>query len=242
MSKTDQRALIAGLRERLDALVPDERHSGQWQLGFCQGRDAAAKLLLDLAEKGLEAEGTVRNFLRGRTDRAGAAHPLGALFVYVEGLEFAESERKSQLAAVEAERDRLKKIVDDLPMCDQCGGRFPYAKLSPASPHPEAAAICESCVENLTIRAERDEITNRSIAMHSENVTLRAERDRLRKDWCQKCGRKFATVNDFRAIAYDHRAADGLCPTRYAFRDPDAQRDCDAAAEASKLAQEMASG
>jgi hypothetical protein len=31
--------------------------------------------------------------------------------------------------------------------------------------------------ENLTIRAERDEITTRAAAIHGENVTLRAERD-----------------------------------------------------------------
>ncbi len=47
---------IAILRKQLEGLVPDERSSGHWQLGFYVGRDAAAKLLLDLAVRGLEAE------------------------------------------------------------------------------------------------------------------------------------------------------------------------------------------
>src|SRR5688500_2861082 len=66
----------------------------------------------------------------------------------------------ARLAAAElavrtsAELERLRKIVADLPMCEQCGGRFPYAKLSPASPHPEAASICESCIEQLAALAD----------------------------------------------------------------------------------------
>ena len=48
---------------------------------------------------------------------------------------------------------------------------------------------------------------------------------------CIACGRPYATIHDFRAIKDNPNALDGLCPTGYAIRDPDAQSDCDLAAE-----------
>ena len=87
-----------------------------------------------------------------------------------------------------------------------------------------------------TQRLLLDEVRTICGQFRAERDAAVAERDELRKDWCQKCGRKFATVNDFRALTRDSRAADGLCPTRYAFRDPDAQKDCDAASEARRPA------
>src|SRR5687768_5814347 len=55
------------------------------------------------------------------------------------------------------------------------------------------------------------------------------------KKVCMKCGRPFADVNDFRAIRDNEHVLDGLCPTGYAIRDPDAAADCEA--HALKFAQ-----
>jgi hypothetical protein len=53
------------------------------------------------------------------------------------------------------------------------------------------------------------------------DFALAMERIPLR-EVCQRCGRPFATIHDVRAAQLF-----GLCPTRYAPRDPDAAKDCE---------------
>jgi hypothetical protein len=62
--------------------------------------DSLAAENATLKEQLATMEGTLRNFLTGRTDRAESKRPLGAMFVYCEHLE-------QQLAAKERECERL---------------------------------------------------------------------------------------------------------------------------------------
>jgi hypothetical protein len=67
------------------------------------------------------------------------------------------------------------------------------------------------------------------------------EHDQPASDTCQRCKRPFGTVDDMRKLTLN-----GKCFTQYAYRDPDAAKDCEAAAwllehtPSSEQLQEMA--